>query len=254
MFGFGSSIHAAVGKLHEQYPDSVPTADEAESILRGMFHLKHVPQSTDPVNRPGGYENAREAGAKIVRQYADAYAEDFAHERQIEVRFEIPVTQAVITGSIDLLLHYDHDDNVVDACVVDFKTMEGGPEPTDNEKLEWTEMALQVQLYAKAAREVLGENAQTGAVHLLKDGQRVDVPVDDAALDDAVANVEWAVDRILDADFPMRPHPDKCESCDFRALCPQQPENFQTTDVPPALHLPDPLGDTAALAFSEFEG
>ena len=36
---------------------------------------------------------------------------------------------------------------------------------------------LQVQLYAKAANEVLGENARTEAVHLLRDNQRVEVPV-----------------------------------------------------------------------------
>jgi len=253
MFGFGSSIHAAVGKLHAQYASSAPTEDDAEAVLRGMFHLKHVPESKDPVNRPGGYENAREAGVGILRNYARDYADDFTHERQVEVRFEIPVTHAVITGSIDLLVRYDHEDNIVDAWVVDFKTMEGGPDPTDNETLDWTEMSLQVQLYAKAAVEVLGENAQTGAVHLLKDGQRVKVPVDDAALTAAVANVEWAVDRILDSDFPMRPHPDKCESCDFRALCPQQTEDFKVTTRPPEIHLPDPLGLRMARAFSQHQ-
>lgn len=253
MFGFGSSIHASVGKLHERFAQVVPTEDDAEDVLRQMFHLKHVPASSDPVNRPGGYENARESGVQILRRYARDYADDFTHERQVEVRFEIPVTQAVITGSIDLLLRYDQDDNLVDAWVVDFKTMEGGPDPTDNEELDWTEMSLQVQLYAKAAREVLGENARTGAVHLLKDGQRVVVPVDDAALDAAVGNVEWAVDRILDADFPMRPHPDKCESCDFQALCAQRPQDFKTGTLPPEIHLPDLLGTSVARAFSQYQ-
>jgi len=252
MFGFGSSIHAAVGKLHAEYADSTPTENEAEAVLRGMFHLKHVPESSDPVNRPGGYENAREAGVGILRSYARDYAEDFTHERQVEVRFEIPVKHAVITGSIDLLLRYDQEENIVDAWVVDFKTMEGGPDPTDNEELDWTEMSLQVQLYAKAAREVLGENAQTGAVHLLKDGQRVQVPVDDDALNAAVADVEWAVDRILGSDFPMRPHPDKCEACDFQALCPKQPEEFAVTTRPPEIHLPDPMGLLMPRAFSQY--
>jgi DNA helicase-2/ATP-dependent DNA helicase PcrA len=253
MFGFGSSIHAAVGKLHQQYGDTIPTEDDAEGVLRGMFHLKHVPESSDPVNRPGGYENARESGVQILRQYARDYSDDFTHERQVEVRFEIPVTHAVVTGSIDLLVRYDQNDNIVDAWVIDFKTMEGGPDPTDNEKLDWTEMSLQVQLYAKAAREVLGENAQTGAVHLLKDGQRVEVPVDDDAMTAAVGNVEWAVDRILDSDFPMRPHPDKCHECDFQALCPQRAENFKVETLPPEIHMPAPLDDTHARAFSQFE-
>jgi DNA helicase-2/ATP-dependent DNA helicase PcrA len=253
MFGFGSAVHAAVGMLHQRFSSGTPSEDDAENVLRDMFHLKHVPQSSDPVNRPGAYENARESAAKIVREYARDYAADFSHERQVEVRFEIPVTDAVITGSIDLLLRYDEAGNILHAKVVDFKTMEGGPGPTDNEELDWTEMSLQVQLYAKAAREVLGENARTGAVHLLKDGQRVDVPVDDAALDAAVRNVEWAVGRILDADFPMRPHPDKCEACDFVALCPQRAEDFSVTELPPEIHLPEPLGTRLARSFSQYQ-
>jgi DNA helicase-2/ATP-dependent DNA helicase PcrA len=252
MFGYGSTVHASVGKLHEEFANNVPTEDDAERVLRRTFHLKHIPESRDP-NRPGGYENAREAAVNILRRYARDYSDDFARERQVEVRFEIPVTQAVITGSIDLLIHYDQNDNVIDAWVIDFKTMEGGPAPTDNEALDWTEMSLQVQLYAKAAREVLGENARTGAVHLLKDGQRVTVPVDDEAVAAAVANVEWAVNRILASDFPMRPHPQKCDACDFQALCPQRGEDFQTDGTPPPIRLPDPLGRRLARAFSQYE-
>jgi DNA helicase-2/ATP-dependent DNA helicase PcrA len=90
-------------------------------------------------------------------------------------------------------------------------------------------------------------------VHLLKDGQRVEVPVDDAAVEAAVANVEWAVERILDSDFPMRPHPDKCDACDFQALCAQRAENFKVDDLPPEIHLPDPLGQRRARAFSQYE-
>ena len=99
------------------------------------------------------------------------------HQRVVEQAFEIPVEHAVISGTIDLLLREDTDGNILEATVIDFKTMEGGPEPQENERLQWTDLALQVQLYAKAANEVLGENARTGAVHLLRDNQRVEVPV-----------------------------------------------------------------------------
>ena len=130
--------------------------------------------------------------------------------------------------------------------------MEGGRDPETNEKLHWTELALQVQLYAKAANEVLGENARTGAVHLLKDNQRVDVPVSDEAVGSAVANVEWAVKRILAGDFPMRPHPMKCESCDFRLLCAKESQDFTSATQPPLIHIPRPPRQQLARAFSEF--
>jgi DNA helicase-2/ATP-dependent DNA helicase PcrA len=86
----------------------------------------------------------------------------------------------------------------------------------------------------------------------LKDGQRVQVPVGDDAVEAAIRNVEWAVDRILDTDFPMRPHPDKCEKCDFQALCPQVPEDFNVDTTPPPIHLPGELGESPARAFSQY--
>lgn len=253
LFGFGRSVHASVGKLHELFRERSPTGDEAERVARGLFHLKHVPPSREPDTRPGAYENARDKAGTIARQYAEAYSSDFARSRQVEVRFEIPLESAVIAGSIDLLLKEDKRGHILEAEVIDFKAMEGGPDPAANERLEWTELTLQVQLYARAAREVLGEDARTGAVHLLKDNQRISVPVDDEAVSAAVANVEWAVERILNGDFPMRPSPEKCRTCDFRALCAKRAEDFSADARPPALHLPG--GERrVAPAFSEFAG
>ncbi len=130
--------------------------------------------------------------------------------------------------------------------------MEGGEVPEELEKLHWTELALQVQLYAKAANEVLGENARTGAVHLLKDNKRVQVPVSDEAVKAAVSNVEWAVERIIAGDFPMRPSPAKCRDCDFRALCPSTAERFRTEARPPDIWRPGSPSRQTARAFSEF--
>jgi DNA helicase-2/ATP-dependent DNA helicase PcrA len=251
LFGFGMTVHTAVGKLHEIFRNEAPAPGEAEALGRDIFHLKHVPPSGDPVNRPGAYERARDRAGQIVETYAQAYAQDFTRQRQVEARFEVPIDQAVISGSIDLLLQTDEEGNILEASVVDFKTMEGGAEAAENEDLQWSELALQVQLYAKAAREVLGENARTGAVHLLRDNQRVHVPVTDDAVAAAVANVEWAVSRILAEDFPMRPHPQKCGACDFRALCPRTPQTFGVADTPPPIQTP--AGAEMARAFDQFQ-
>jgi len=252
LFGFGTTVHAAVCKLHEVAGNTPPSSALAEQITGEVFHVKHVPQSKDPTNNPGPFERARQSAVNLVKTYAASYSADFERRRQVEVRFEVPVRQAVISGAIDLMLHEDSAGRLLDASVVDFKAMEGGDDPTANEDLPWTELALQVQLYAKAARDVLGEDARTGALHLLKDNQRIDVPVDDAAIQAALANVEWAVDRIIDEDFPMRPHPKKCEGCDFRQLCPKTAENFRTTEVPVAIRIPGMPDRQMVRAFSEF--
>ena len=251
LFGFGQTVHAAVGKLHERYPGRAPTVDEAETVAREIFHVKHVPPSNDPVGRPGAYERAADASAGIVRQYAEGYGDDFEHRRQLEVPFEIPLRDSVLGGSIDLLLRLDEQNRIVDASVIDFKTMEGGPDPET--RLDWTELALQVQLYARAAADVLDANARTGAVHLLRDGQRIQVPVHEEAVAAAVRNVEWAAERIIASDFPMRPHANKCQECDWRRLCPQTREEFTTNEAPPPLHVPGTPRLRGARAFSEVE-
>jgi DNA helicase II / ATP-dependent DNA helicase PcrA len=249
MFGFGLTVHASLGKLHERFPDRAPDRDEAATIAREIFHLKHVPESREPQSNPGPYERARDSAIGILSTYAESYGADFARTRKVEARFEIPVDDAVISGSIDLMLREDADGNILEAEVVDFKSMEGGEEPELNEQLDWTELALQVQLYAKGAREVLGENTRTGHVHLLKDNQRVSVPVDDAAVQAALDNVQWAVQRILAEDFPMRPSPEKCGECDFRALCRKEIEEFASDAMPPALHVPAQAKGRLASAF-----
>src|SRR5439155_9548127 len=50
MFGFGQTVHTAVGRLHQRFANRAPTADEAEELARGVFHLKHVARSRDPEN------------------------------------------------------------------------------------------------------------------------------------------------------------------------------------------------------------
>ena len=205
-----------------------------------------------PSNNPGAYEQAQGGAIKIAQNYVSDFGSDFQRERSVEAIFEIPASNCVISGSIDLLLHEDAEGNILRAEIIDFKTMEGGEDPASEEKLDWTELALQVQLYARAADQVLGQNARTGSVHLLKDGQRVEVPITQEAIDAAIKNIEWAVEGILQSDFPMRPHPDKCKECDFRLLCPSTPQDFNTLSTsPPELHLPH--GKEMARAFSQYQ-
>jgi len=253
LFGFGKTVHTSIERLHNIFANHPPTLREVETVVHDTFHLKHVFPARYPETSPGPYERARIVASDIAKTYVESYTDDFIRQRQIEVRFEIPVERAVITGSIDLILKQDAQGNILDASVIDFKSMKGGENPEESEELHWTELALQVQLYAKAARDVLGENARTGAVHLLKDNQRVNVPVTAEAVENAVANVEWAVERIIIGDFPMRPEEEKCQKCDFRALCSKVPQDFATNVIPPPIHVPGSGQRELARAFSEFD-
>jgi DNA helicase-2/ATP-dependent DNA helicase PcrA len=240
LFGYGRAVHVVIEKLHELHPDRPPTAEDAANIAQSSFHLKHIAPSRDPENRPGAYERAKSKAIEIAQAYVAEFSDDFVHRRQVEARFEIPAADCLITGSIDLLLHESNDGKIRDAEVIDFKAMEAGDEPFANSALDWLTLSLQVQLYAKAAREVLGENAATGSVHLLKDNRRINVPIKEEAVQAAVANVEWAVRGILARHFPMRPHPDKCGSCDFKEICRKEYEDFEPgLGAPPPIWIPD---------------
>jgi DNA helicase-2/ATP-dependent DNA helicase PcrA len=253
LFGFGKTVHTSVGKLHELFPNRPPTPAEARQVAEDTFHLKHIRPSSDPVNRPGPYENAMSRAAELVEQYATDFQGDFQRRRQIEARLEIPVQNAVVSGSIDLMVLEDNLGQIVDACVIDFKAIEGGDDPAANVELDWTTLALQVQLYAVAAHDVLGEAIRAGHVHLLKDSQRVEVPVDANALIAARRNIEWAVAGIIDEDFPMRPEAVKCEACDFRQLCPKTPQQFRNNRPPPPISVPGQAQQKMVDAFALFD-
>lgn len=253
LFGFGSTVHASIGKLHQEFANAIPTMEDAEKIAEDNFNLKHVHPSHNPITNPGPYERAKDRAAALARDYVERFSADFAQSRQLEARFEIPAKGTVVSGAIDLMIEEDDQGNVVDACVLDFKTMEGGDDPTTNTSLEWTELALQVQLYAKAAVDILGNVTEAGFVHLLKDGQRVEVPITDAAKEAAISTIEWAVEGIVTQDFPMRPSQGKCADCDFNKICSMRPEEFSDPTVPPPLHTPGQPNKRAVACFAEFD-
>lgn len=258
LFGYGLTTHTAINRTHQLFANTAPTREEAEEIAEDVFHLKHVFPSRDP-EREGPYERAINASKRLVGNYAEDYPEDFMQSRSLEQRFEIKADKALITGSIDLLLREDNDGNILEARVIDFKSMDF-PDGQLN-PFFWINLSLQVQLYAYAADIVLGENAKTGSVHLLKAPNseevpnRVNVPITDEAIASAIQNIEWAVNRILEGEFPMRPKNSKCGECDFRKICSKERQEFNSTEVPSPIHIPETNGTTGirVRSFSEVE-
>lgn len=253
LFGFGLTTHTIIERLHQQYPTVAPTRQEVIDLVEATFHLKHIFPSNDPIHRPGPYERAYDSASEMAQNYVSSFAPDFERLREDEARFEITIGQAMVSGAIDLLLKRDEHGNIMDSHVIDFKSLDA---PDDNSPNDWIDLSLQVQLYAYAADQVLGENTRTGSVHLLKEygtDARVNIPVENDAVSAAISNIGWAVDRILDGDFPMRPCRGKCESCDVNRICPKVPQHFTSDIVPPPIHVPTGQGQVQIKAFSEFD-
>lgn len=248
LFGFGQTTHTILERLHQRFKDRIPTEAEVSNMVESTFMLKHVFPSNNPVNRPGSYERAKALVHNIMKLYVKTYGSDFCRLRQDEARFELSVEDALITGSIDLLLKEDAKNDIKTAEVIDFKSMDV---PDEIEQQDWREMSVQVQLYSKAAREVIGQNAKTGFVHTLKNNKRVEVPVDEMSVQNAVKSIEWAVKGILRQDFPMRACKSNCGCCDFKAMCKQKREQFNSSEVPPKINTPTGLKTIAALEDDE---
>lgn len=244
LFGFGQTTHTILERLHQRFKDRVPTEVEVTEMVESTFMLKHVFPSNDPINRPGSYERAKALVDKIMKLYVKDHGSDFCRIRQDEVRFELSVEDALITGAIDLLLKEDASKAIESAEVIDFKSMEI---PDDMEQQDWREMSVQVQLYSKAAREVIGQNADTGFVHTLKNNKRIEVPVDDASVQRAIEAIEWAVKGVLREDFPMRACEANCSKCDFKSICGQKWQAFKNPQTPLQIHTPTGLKTIAAL-------
>ena len=249
LFGFGQTTHTILERLHQRYKDRIPTEKEIYDMVEDTFMLKHVFPSNDPINRPGSYERAKNLVHEIMKKYVVTYSDDFCRIRQDEARFELLVEDALITGSIDLLLKEDETKNINAAEVIDFKSMEV---PDKLEEFDWREMSLQVQLYSRAAKEVIGENVEIGYVHTLKNNKRVEVPVDEISVKNAIGAIEWAVKGILQEDFPMRACSTNCKNCDYRALCRQEREDFKRKEMPPIINTP--VGKQVIPALEEKDG
>jgi len=254
LFGFGLTTHTSIARIHQLYTDAPPTIEQANDVIDDTFHLKHVFQSND-AERPGPYERACDASKRIIGNYIENYEEDFTQNRTLEQRFEIQSNQALLTGALDLLLKKDNNENILEAKVIDFKSM-GYPE--DGNTHFWINLALQVQLYAHASIVVLGENARTGAVHLLKaeaGRDRIEIPIEQNAIESALENINWAVSNILRNDFPMRPSETKCQGCDFAMICSKRIEQFESQELPPEIVLPDLSGQNSIMvgAFSDID-
>lgn len=96
-------------------------------------------------------------------------------------------------------------------------------------------MLVQVQLYSREAKDMIGRNAETGYVHTFKNNKRIEVPVYDKSVQHAINAIEWVVKGIIQNDFPMRACPSNINHCDYIALCKQKREDFKRNDAPPTI-------------------
>lgn len=227
-FGYGRGVHNLMRAVHSDpkkwaklSEDEKALKKELESLIeRGMFYLRYT--TGDPA------ENMRKKGIQIVADYVKKYAEElreliFEPEKAFETLITYPDGDggAIVSGAIDIVRH----DDPPRVTLVDFKS---GDDRSDAKKLDEEEMALQVGIYAVAAKSELEYEPQQGMVRYLgvpkNERGELKIPLTPEALAQARDRVSKTAFAIRERNFKGQPTKRsqgqlRCETCDFLGLC-----------------------------------
>ena len=154
-------------------------------------------------------EEYRKAGREQLRAFCESYSRAPADVLEQEKGFELPLDpNVVIIGRMDQI-------NRLGARrveIVDYKT--GNPK-----RAKQADQSLQLSLYALAAQEVMGLDAERLVFYNLTTNEPVASTRDAKALKKAKDTVAEVADQIRAGEFPAKPG-FVCRYCDFRPICP----------------------------------
>ncbi len=227
-FGYGRGVHNLLRAIHTDpkkwgklAENRAALAKEVQDLVeRGLFYLRYT--TGEPA------ENMRKKGVRVVTDYVMKYAKElrsltFEPEKAFETLIEYPNQDggALITGAIDIV----RQDDPPRVTLIDFKS---GDDKEDAKKLDAAEMALQIGIYAIAARSELEYEPEQGMVRYLDSGPtekaELKVPLDAKSLEKAKNTVAASALEIRQRKFSEGPRVDRegkkrCVTCDFLGLC-----------------------------------
>ena len=227
-FGYGRGVHNLMRAIHsdpKKWADLVVNrlALEAELqklIDRGLFYLRYT--TGDPA------DNMRRKGVRIAADYIRKYVSElrdlkFEPEKSFETLIDYPDGEggALVTGAIDIV----RQDDPPRVTLIDFKS---GDERTDAKKLDEEEMALQVGIYAVAAKKELEYEPEQGLIRYLDSGAdekaELKVSLNPYELEKSKKTVSETAYAIRERRFKEGPRKERegklrCGTCDFLGLC-----------------------------------
>jgi DNA helicase-2/ATP-dependent DNA helicase PcrA len=231
-FGYGRGVHNLMRAVHSDPKkwavlahDRTALEQEIRSLIeRGLFYLRYT--TGEPA------VNMRKKGVRIVADYIQRYTMElatltFEPEKEFEslIEYEDGSGGALISGAIDIV----RQDDPPRVTLIDFKS--GDPDTDMHQKLDETQMQLQVSLYALAVKKELEYKPDQGLVRYLdaEDPAKseLQVPLDDEALNKAKKTVADTAKNIRDRRFvsdptsaPRNPlNKIRCAECDYGEFC-----------------------------------
>ncbi len=200
---YGASMHMVLKTYYESVRLERPLSeDEVIELFRSDFAQAVI---EDPYQR----ELYERQGVQQLRDFL-AIAKRSATPRVLhtEERFEVKLGTATVVGRIDRIDDLGNGRVVI----VDYKT--GKPRAQED-----ADDSLQLSIYAMAAREKWGYEAERLVFYNFEENRSIATRRDRLQLDGARAKVEDVAQRVLEGDFDPTPgyH---CRFCSYRNLCP----------------------------------
>jgi DNA helicase-2/ATP-dependent DNA helicase PcrA len=201
--GYGRAIHHILRHLAERTKKlkALPTSEEVEGVFRDAFYL--------PFANNAAFHNLFDRARALVAKYLTDYNDDLLRVWETERAFELHLEKGVVNGRADVILDREGG-RVGNLAIVDYKTA-NDPKTDDV-------FAFQLAIYAAAGRGE-GLDVKAAYLHDLKLSDRRGVPVDKVAVRVARKRADVLIEGIVEGEFPARPEPTKCRTCDVRAIC-----------------------------------
>jgi len=201
--GYGKSIHNILNIIHSEHRLNPPTDEEIDRIIEENFFLRFCTGEL--------LERFREYAKRIIKNYVKAFSGEFNLILETEKSFEFALTEALLSGQIDLIKRLNEKGELEAIEIVDFKEHDNAELATDYRK--------QLKLYAVASIRALGLNPKIATVHHLDEGTRSEVDIGSSELQKTEKNIKSTVSEIMRRHFPKSPDNYKCKSCDWKYFC-----------------------------------
>lgn len=201
--GYGRAIHHILRHLAERTKKNreLPTGEEVEDVFRDAFYL--------PFANNAAFYNLFDRARSLVGKYLTDFSSDLLRVWETERAFELHLEKGVVNGRADVILDREGG-KIGKLAIVDYKTA-NDPKTDDI-------FAFQLAIYAAAGRGE-GLDVKAAYLHVLKESDRRNVPVDKVAVRVARKRADILIEGIVAGEFPPRPQTAKCRSCDVRAIC-----------------------------------
>lgn len=154
------------------------------------------------------YELYLRQGTEQLKHFIECAHSSPAEVVETECRFEMQIGSSKVTGRVDRV----DRTGTGTISIVDYKT--GKPRSQED-----ADDSLQLSLYALAARDVWGKNADRLVFHNLENNSAICTTRNEAQLEEAKLRVQKVAAAIARGEFPADPgyH---CAYCPYRNLCP----------------------------------